>query len=179
MTYDIILADPPWDFKVWNKDTGAGRSASAHYNTMSLEDICSLPIANIASKNCALFLWAVWPRIFDAQKVIEAWGFRYATKAWTWIKTTKTGSPAWGMGYYTRANDEPCLLATRGSMPVAVHNELALIFSQRREHSQKPNEQYAKIERLYPNTSKIELFARQRQNGWDVFGNEVEGSISL
>lgn len=180
MTYDVILADPPWDFRVWNKDTGSGRSPSAHYKTMNLDDICNLPISKIANKNCALFIWGVWPRIFDCKTVIDAWGFRYATKAWTWIKTDKLNmKPVMGMGYYTRANDEPCLLAVKGNMPVAVHNELALIFSPRKRHSQKPVEQYLKINALYPNTKRLELFAREQHHGWDVFGNEVKESINI
>ena len=84
-----------------------------------------------------------------------------------------------GMGYYTRTIPEPCLLSTRGSMPVAVHNERNFIIAPIREHSQKPDEQYEKIERLYPNAKKLELFARRRREGWDAFGNECEGSIRL
>lgn len=176
--YDVILADPPWDFKVWNKNTGSGRSTSAHYLTMNLDEICALPIQKLANKNCALFLWGVWPRVFDCKDVLEAWGFRYATKAWTWIKTDKNNMKAvMGMGYYTRANDEFCLLAIRGKMPVAVHDELALIFSPRKKHSQKPIEQYCKIDHLYPNTKRLEMFARKAHPGWDVFGNQVENSI--
>jgi N6-adenosine-specific RNA methylase IME4 len=147
---------------------------------MSLEDICGLDIGGLAAKNAVLFLWSVWPRIFDARAVIESWGFQYKTKAFTWVKSRRNGFGFhFGMGYYTRANDEPCLLATRGNMPVAVHDELALIYSPVREHSRKPDEQYGKIERLYPGRRYLELFARRRRSGWDVFGNQVEGSISL
>ncbi|MGB2788928.1 MAG: MT-A70 family methyltransferase [Dokdonella sp.] len=192
--YDVILADPPWSFKVWNKDTGSGRSAEAHYSTMSLDDICALPIKQLAAKNCVLFMWAVYPSLFDAEKVIKAWGFEYKTLGFEWWKLNKKWSNAigdfseykmleklffFGMGYYTRTNPEPCLLSTRGSMPVAVHNERNFIIAPIREHSQKPDEQYEKIERLYPNARKLELFARRRRTGWDVFGNQVEGSIRL
>lgn len=179
-TYDIILADPPWDFKVWSKDTGSGRSASAHYNTMDLESICKLPVRDIANKNSVLFLWGVWPRIYDTEKVINAWGFQYKTLAWIWVKQTKSQMKFFtGMGYYSRANSEPCLLATRGKMPVSAHDVLALICSPIRRHSQKPDEQYEKIARLYPHGERLEMFARQSRAGWDVFGNEVEGSIEL
>jgi Transcriptional activator, adenine-specific DNA methyltransferase len=178
--YDVILADPPWDFAVWNKDSGGDRSPSAHYPTMSLPDICALPIADLASKNCALFIWAVWPRIFDAQKVIEAWGFTYRTLGFEWVKQNRTGLGFhMGMGYYTRANSEPCLLAVRGRMPVQTRSERNLMISPVRRHSQKPDEQYKKIERLYPGMAYLELFARNRRPGWDAFGNQVEGSISL
>lgn len=191
--YDLILADPPWSFKVWNKDTGNGRSAESHYSTMSLDDICSLPIRQLASPNCVLFMWAVWPSIFDAEKVINSWGFKYKTLGFEWWKLNKQWEKYlpfgnsrliekmffFGMGYYTRTNPEPCLLSTRGSMPVAVHDERNYIISPVRKHSQKPEEQYEKIERLYPNTRKLELFARERHEGWDVFGNQVEGSIII
>lgn len=197
--YDVILADSPWDFEVWNRDTGNGRSASAHYNTMSLDEICNLPVRNLAADNCALFLWVVWPRLFDAQAVIKSWGFEYKTLAFEWWKLNKSWSRAWvpmldviqgyewlerlfffGMGYYTRANSEPCLLAVKGNMPVSVRNERNFIIAPIRRHSQKPDEQYGKIERLYPNRNYLELFARSRYSeDWDVFGNEVENSISL
>lgn len=179
MKYDVILADPPWDFRVWNRDTGNGRSAISHYPTMNLNELCSLPIQDVADKNCALFLWAVWPSIFEnVPRLLESWGFEYKSLAWIWVKSKKDGTGfATGMGYYTRANSEPCLLAVKGSMPVAVHDELAVIHSPRRAHSQKPDEQYGKIERLYPRMNYLELFARQRRSGWDAWGDEVEGSI--
>lgn len=195
--YSVILADPPWPFRVWNKDTGSGRSAEAHYKTMSLADICALPIKDLAAPNCALFMWAVWPSIFDAEKVINAWGFEYKTLAFEWWKLNKAWEKAqfpifahtdykwleklffFGMGYYTRCNSEPCLLATHGKMPVAVHNERNYIIAPVREHSRKPDEQYEKIERLYPIGPRLELFARHRRPGWDAFGNQVEGSIKL
>lgn len=190
--YDVILADPPWSFKVWNRDTGNGRSAESHYPTMSLDDICGLPIEKLANKNCVLFMWAVWPSIFDAEKVINAWGFKYKALGFEWWKLNRLWKNSvlpmhfndykflerlffFGMGYYTRTNSEPCLLATRGSMPVAAHNERNFIISPVREHSRKPDEQYGKIERLYPNTKKLELFARHERPGWDSWGNEVEG----
>jgi len=198
MKYDVILADPPWSFKVWNKDTGNGRSASAHYQTMSLEDICALPVGNIANKNCALFMWAVWPSIFDTQKVANAWGFEYKTLGFEWWKLNKKWSKlsslmmrldsdyswmeklfAFGMGYYTRANSEPCLLFVKGKMPVMSRSERNYIIAPIREHSQKPDEQYGKIERLYPDKKYLEMFARRPRVGWDAFGNEVENSIKL
>jgi len=179
--YDVILADPPWEYKVWDKDTGQGRSAESHYSTMNIEDICALPIANLANENCALFLWCVWPSIFEyPQKVINAWGFRYATKAFTWVKSKKGNMGfAMGMGHYTRANDEPCLLAVRGNMSVQAKDVLSIIYAPRREHSRKPDDQYGKIERLYPNMKYLELFARKRREGWDVWGNEVESDINI
>lgn len=201
--YQLIYADPAWQFKVWNRDTGQGRSAEAHYRTMSLEEICALPVNEIADKNCVLFLWAVWPSLPEAFQVIEAWGFEYKTLAWEWIKLNKLWarflpglfSPdskayqTWlprlfhlGMGYYTRANPEPCLLAVKkkGKAPVAVRNERNLLFAPVREHSQKPLEAYEKINRLYPDRfPRLEMFARNSYSGWHAWGNQAPDSISL
>lgn len=179
--FDVLLVDPPWDFEVWNRDTGSGRSPSAHYNTMSLEAICALPVKELAAKNCALFLWAVWPRIFDAQKVIEAWEFTYKTLAWEWIKLNPSGVGFHlGMGYYTRANPEPCLLAVRGLMPVATRSERNLIITPVMAHSRKPDDQYRKIEALYPNRRYLELFARRRwASHWAIWGNQAPGGSDV
>lgn len=190
--YNVILADPPWEFRVWNRATGNGRGAESHYRTMTLDDICALPVSELAAPDCALFLWSVWHSIFDAEKVIRAWGFEYKTLAFEWIKLT----PKWwramsfvvpgtprslerlfhlGLGYYTRANPEPCLLAVRGRMPVAVRDERNIILAPVREHSRKPDEQYEKIERLYPGRRYMELFARRQRDGWDALGDAIDG----
>ena len=146
----------------------------------------------IAADDCALFIWATWPNIQDVFKVVEAWGFTYRTLAWEWFKLNTSGI-GWhvGMGYYTRANPEPCLLAVKGQMPVVAKDEKNSIvtyedyglglpmISKVREHSRKPDEQYRKIESLYPGKRYLEMFARRHRPGWDVFGNQVEGSIVL
>jgi N6-adenosine-specific RNA methylase IME4 len=177
-SYDVILADPPWSFRVWAEDTGNGRSASAHYLTMITQDICNFKVP--ASKNCALFMWACWPTLPDAFQVISAWGFEYKTIAWVWAKLNKSSMGFFtGMGYYTRANTEPCLLAVRGTMPVAVHDIQALIVSPVRAHSQKPDDQYRKIEALYPGRSYLEMFSRKKRAGWHSFGNEIKSDIQI
>src|SRR3990167_11062344 len=129
-TYPVILCDPPWHFDVWsrsakeayNKNNGkggqlrGGRSAEDYYRTMPTEDLCALPLADLASPHCALFLWATWPNLPDALRVGAAWGFEYKTVGFDWLKRTRSGH-AWhtGMGYWTRANSEPCLLFTKGN----------------------------------------------------------------
>lgn len=196
MAYSVMLADPAWDYKVWNRKTGSGRSAESHYPTMTVKQICALPVGDLADKNCVLFLWCVWPSIFDnVPQVLKAWGFKYKTLAWEWIKLNRSGV-GWhvGMGYYTRANPEPCILAVRGRMPVAVRSERNLLLSYEDEiaglpliepvrgHSQKPDRQYQKIERLYPSqvySDRLELFARKKQFGWASWGNEIESDISF
>lgn len=180
MKYDVILADPPWTFSVWGAD-GGGRSPERHYKTMDIGDICKLPVNDFASDNCALFLWGCWPSLLDfPQRVIEAWGFEYKSLAWIWVKAKRSGFGFhFGMGYYTRANSEPCLLAVKGRMPVVAHDIQAVIHSPVREHSRKPDEQFNKIERLYPNMNYLELFARKKRDGWDSWGNEIESDIIL
>jgi len=198
--YSVILADPPWDWKVWNEESGLGRSAAAHYPVMATEEICKMPIKSLASENCALFMWAIWPKIFDSKVVAESWGFEYSTLAFEWLKLGRNWSKLkfqlsmlnsieshdllekllfFGMGHYTRANPEPCLLFTRGSVPVATRKERNVLFAPIGRHSEKPDGQYGKIENLYPNARRLELFARKRRVGWDSFGNEVDGSVVI
>jgi N6-adenosine-specific RNA methylase IME4 len=199
MKFDLILADPPWKFKVWDHDTGSGRSAESHYPTMTITQLCALPIRDLTAENCALFLWCVWPSIFEfVPPLLEAWGFEYKTLAFEWWKLNKqwwryflpmTGLLRrhdflerlffMGMGYYTRANPEPCLLAVKGKIPVAVHNQRNFIIAPLREHSCKPDQQYTKIERLYPNRSYLELFARHTRPGWHSWGNEIEPATPI
>ena len=177
--YSVILADPPWAFRAWS-NKGMGRSAEQHYSTMRLEDIKALPVADLAAEDCVLFLWATFPMLKEALEVIDAWGFTYKTVAFTWVKENRK-SPGlfWGLGYWTRANAEICLLATRGSpkrQSAAVHQ---VILSPVERHSKKPDEVQERIVTLMGDVSRVELFARQETPGWDVWGNEVECSPGL
>ena len=174
--YDVILADPPWKQTFPNTRNGV---VPDDYGLMTTKDICNLSIP--AAEDAVIFLWACWPKLYDAMRVIEAWGFEYKTLGWVWIKANKSGFGFFtGMGYYTRANSEPCFIATKGK-PSRVANKgiQSLIYAPVREHSRKPDEQYVKIEKLYPKANYLEMFARRQRQGWSVFGNEVEGSIDL
>lgn len=175
--YNVILADPPWHYKVWSEKTGSGRSASSHYNTMSQKDIDNLNIDKIAEKDCALFLWVTSPCLIEGINLINAWGFQYKTIAFTWVKRNKkSDSYFWGMGYYTRANVELCLLATRGKPLKRVSKAVHQIIDDRiREHSQKPDSVREKIVKLFGDIPRIELFARDRCEGWDAIGEELDG----
>ena len=177
--YEVIYADPPWKFKV-HSSKGAGRSAEIHYPTMSVEDICALPVGRIAAKDCALFMWITFPNLMDAIKVMDAWGFTYKTVAFVWVKQNKVAdSLFWGLGYWTRANAEVCIIATKGNprrVNAGVHQ---VIISHIEEHSKKPQEARDRIRLLMGNVPMIELFARQKTEGWDVWGNEVDSSIDL
>lgn len=181
--YDVILADPPWHWRTYaGKELGEERhytrGAPRHYPIMPTEDICKLLIPS--DKNAVLFLWAIWPKLPDALRVIEAWGFEYKTIAWAWVKANRSGLGFFtGMGFYTRANTEPCLLAVKGRKPVARHDIQSLIYHPVMEHSRKPDDQYRKIEALYPNMHYLELFARRKREGWDSWGNEVKNDIVI
>ena len=177
--YGIIYADPPWQYKVYSKK-GAGRSAESHYPTMSIEDIRALPVGELADRDCALFLWITFPMLLDALSVIKAWGFTYKTVAFAWVKQNKKANTLfWGMGYWTRANVELCILATKGRprrKSAGVHQ---VVLAPVEEHSKKPDIVRDKIVTLMGDLPRIELFARQTPPGWDVWGNEVDSDITL
>lgn len=177
--FDVILADPPWAF-VTRSPKGQSRAPEAHYNTMSLEELRALPVGNLAADNCALFLWSCWPSMIrDVPGVLESWGFEYRSCAFVWVKQNRKGAGIFtGMGYYTRANTEPCLLAIRGRMPVSDHAVHQVIMAPVREHSRKPDNQYGLIERLYPGRRYIELFARNRGGpNWATWGNQAPDGL--
>lgn len=174
--YGVIYADPPWRYKAWK---GHGM-VERHYPTMVLEDILALPVEELADKDCALFLWATLPMLHEALQVIKAWGFTYKTTAFVWVKLNRNGSGIfWGMGYWTRANAEICLLATRGRPKRQAKNIHQVIISPVEEHSKKPEEARRRIEALMGDVPKIELFARRTSPGWDIWGNEVESDVVL
>jgi len=177
--YGIIYADPPWHYRVYSKK-GAGRSAESHYPTMTIEEIQALPVSELADKDCALFMWITFPLLKESLSVLSAWGFKFKTIAFVWIKQNrKSDSLFWGMGYWTRANAEFCVLATKGKPKRMAKNVHQVIVSHIEEHSKKPDEARRRIVRLMGDLPRIELFARQKTAGWDVWGNEVESDIIL
>ena len=177
--YSVIYADPPWQYKVYSKK-GMGRSAESHYPTMSIEDIKALPVANLADKDCALFLWVTFPCLLEGFEVIKAWGFSYKPVAFVWVKQNKKADTLfWGMGYWTRSNVEICLLATKGR-PKRVHAGIhQVIVSHIEEHSKKPIEVQKRIIQLMGDVPRLELFARRKAEGFDVWGNEVDSDIDM
>jgi N6-adenosine-specific RNA methylase IME4 len=176
--YSIIYSDPPWSYK--DKACAGKRGACFKYSVMTLEDIMTLPVCDIAAKDCVLFLWSTFPQLPTALDVIKAWGFTYKTVAFNWVKTTrKTGKLFWGMGHWTRSNPEICLLAVRGKpkrISAGVHS---VIESPVQAHSVKPSEIRDRIVKLMGDVPRVELFARQRVQGWDCWGNEVKSDIQL
>jgi N6-adenosine-specific RNA methylase IME4 len=168
------LADPPWRYD--NK--GGQGAAENHYSTMKLSDICAFPVAEIAAKDSALFLWATFPMLAEALRVIEAWGFTFKTVAFVWLKQNrKVKTWFYGLGFWTRGNAEVCLLATKGHPKRQDNSVHQFIISPIEAHSKKPDEARDKIVRLMGDLPRVELFARQTTPGWDVWGNEVENTI--
>ena len=187
--YGAILADPPWRYQVWNRDTGLGRSAESHYSTMNWLDIAAIPVSDLALPDCCLFMWATGPLLPQALGLGAAWGFTYKSFGFDWTKTrakahtrfvTLDDTANWhfGMGYWTRANTEICLLFTKGHPKRLDAGVRELIVAPVREHSRKPDEVYGRIERLVAGPY-VELFARHRREGWDAWGNEIESNVEL
>ena len=176
--YRAILADPPWPFATWSHK-GQGRSGEAHYSTLSHDDLYELPVLTLAADDSVLFLWVVQTQIPQALRLIGTWGFELKSIALAWFKGS--GLPLFpediktqmGMGMWTRAEFEQCLLATRGK-PKRLNADVRQgIIAPRREHSRKPDCVYERIERLVEGPY-CELFARSRRPGWDSWGNEVD-----
>lgn len=186
--YNIIYADPPWQYKF----PGTRAEKTDDYQTMKTKDICELNIKKIADDDAILFLWIIWTKLSDALEVIKAWGFEYKTVAFVWVKTNKNTATEqfsflptdsfdsfWGMGMWTRSNTEVCLLATKGKpirKSASVHQ---LIYSPLQGHSKKPDETRERIIELMGDLPRVELFARQKTDGWDVWGNQVESDIEV
>ena len=177
--YNIIYADPPWNFKTYSEKGKQKKSAECHYRCMNIDNIYDLPINQIAADNCILFLWVTFPLLKEGLETIEKWGFTYKTIGFNWIKQNKkSDSLFWGLGYWTRANSEICLLATKGKPKRISKSVHSVIISKIREHSRKPDEVRDKIVELCGDIPRIELFARQSVDGWDCWGNEVDTILS-
>lgn len=177
--YGAIYADPPWYFRNYSAK-GTGRAAVSHYDVMDTPALKAIPVASYAAPDCALFMWATDPMLPDAIDLMRSWGFTYKTVAFNWVKLKKGGaerrvedSPFFtGLGYWTRANPELCLLGTRGKPRRISKGVRRLVVSERREHSRKPDEVYQRIEELVDGPY-LELFARERRPGWEALGDQV------
>jgi N6-adenosine-specific RNA methylase IME4 len=166
--YAVILADPAWDYRLYNEESGSSRAAAEQYPTMKLDEICALPVSDLATDAAALFLWTTAPHLQESFQALAAWGFAYKTNA-VWVKDKI------GLGHFIRGQHEILLIATRGDMPcpLPANRPPSVISAPRREHSRKPDEAYELIERMYPALPKIELFARYARPGWEAWGNEA------
>lgn len=175
--YQIIYADPPWNYSVMGNVHG-GRGQNKKYNTIRAIEIFNLPIQKITNDNAVLFLWATYPMLPEAMYTIKAWGFDYKTVAFTWIKLNrKSKTPFFGMGHWTRTNAEICLLGIKGNIKRINATVPQVIMLPIEEHSRKPDEARRRIVKLMGDLPRIELFARQRFDGWDAWGNELSDTI--
>lgn len=167
--YRTILADPPWNIN--QRGRYSNRSAESHYELMALDDIKAMPVVGLCEDNAHLYLWVPNGLLQEGLDVIKAWGFTFRNSLY-WIK------PRLGLGVYIRNASETCLFATRGKAPVKFHAQPNWLFAPQQEHSHKPEEQFAIIERL-SDGPYLELFARRKQHGWDSWGNEVQSDIQI
>lgn len=187
--YNIIYADPAWSYDDKSLNRGG---AEIHYKTMSIEEIKKIPVNKISSDNCILFIWVTFPKLNEGLDTIKAWGFEFKTCAFVWIKTTKKTiinqtsflpqdnfDSFMGMGRWTRSNAEICLLATKGK-PKRINNGIRqIIYEPIDKHSRKPNEVRKRIIKLMGDLPRVELFAREKKEGFDIWGNELENDINL
>lgn len=184
--FSAVCADPPWNFREYVKSGNdpKSRHASRHYATMDIDAIKALPVADLCAKDCHLFLWATAPNLLEAIDTMQAWGFRYSTMAFVWVKQKRSFQPDQfrfapgsesdlhvGLGHTTRKNAEYVLLGRRGSPKRLAKNIREIILAPVRQHSRKPDEAYSRIQR-YCDGPYVELFARESREGWATWGNE-------
>ena len=175
--YQIIYADPPW---AYNESGSGNRVVSSKYPTMQIDDIEKLPIRYITDSNCILWLWVTFPRLQEGIRLMSSWGFKYKGLGFIWVKMNKSSFGFfYGMGYYTRQNPEICLIGRIGRILTLRHDISCVYQSVIQEHSKKPSAIRSLIVDICGDLPRIELFARQKVEGWDCWGNEVESDIEL
>lgn len=201
MKYNLIYIDPPWKYNSRaNHKTRFRGGAEGHYPLMTMAEIAALPVPSLAAKDAALLMWCTFPYLADQIKLFDHWGFRFRTMLLTWIKLNPKGwdqpkddpnyrpgkeyvlyrdglfhSVFFGVGYYAKSNPEVCLLGMRGQVPTVSNAVSSVIHAPRREHSRKPDEAYQRIQGVFGDVPRIELFARHSAPGWAVAGNGIDG----
>ena len=170
----MIYADPPWRYT----QKGLQGAAEKHYPTMGIDEICALPVADLAAPDSVLFLWATFPQLPEALRLIKAWGFQYKSVAFVWLKKNrKSESWFYGLGFWTRGNAEVCLLGItpdfKAKEQIKSHAVHQIVEEPIQAHSVKPDEVRKRIVTLMGDVPRIELFARQRATGWDAWGDEL------
>lgn len=177
-TFKIIYADPPWSYR--DKCHAGKRGAGYKYPVMNTSDIKRLDVQSLADKDCTLFLWATMPMLPDAIEVAKAWGFTYKTVGFVWVKTNrKSNTDFFGMGNWTRANAELCLIATRGKPKRVSACVRQIVSSPVLAHSEKPSDVRDRIVMLMGDLPRVELFARHQTPGWKTWGNAVPNDIVM
>jgi site-specific DNA-methyltransferase (adenine-specific) len=182
--YSIIYADPPWHFGGGGVFQDGGRNirkTADQYMLTKTEDLKKLPVSGLSADNALMFMWTTDQHLPDALELFKAWGFKYSTVAFYWVKRYDSGALCSNVGCWTMKNCEMVLLGTKGK-PLQfkkVRNVKQLVEAVRKKHSQKPEEVRKRIELLCGDLPRIELFARNKSEGWDVWGNEVDSDIDL
>ena len=175
--YKIIYADPPWQYQDKSKHRGG---AERHYGTMSISDLKKMNVNALADDDCILLMWATFPQLKDAISLMEAWGFRYKTIGFNWVKRNKIAdSWFWGMGNWTRSNSEICLIGIKGKPKRIGKGVHSVIDNRIMRHSKKPDIVRDKIVELCGDVPRLEMFAREKADGWDAFGDEIDGGASI
>jgi len=171
--YRILYADPPWKYD--NERNNDPKQGGMTYKTITAEELSELPISEIADKDAILFLWATMPKLREALSVMAAWGFRYTTCAFVWVKQNPSGNGIYsGLGHWTNGNAELCLFGKRGrGCKRIAKNVKQIVIAPRSRHSAKPDEVRERIVRLVGDLPRVELFARVKAVGWDAWGNEI------
>lgn len=178
--YSIVYADPPWKTKTFKQKKDGWLSRNLEYSTMSFEEICSLSVSKITHDDAVLFLWSIESEIPRISELMKVWGFTFKGVAFAWHKKAKnTLGQNSTFGSYTRRSLEFCFLGVKGKYLVKSRAVEQFISEPKRRHSQKPDEIRERITKLVGNLPRIELFARQKIDGWDAWGNEVENDIDL
>lgn len=167
--YHLIMIDCPWHFETRSKK-GEGKSPQSYYDTMTLKEIASLPVAGLAAPDCVLWMWATAPMLDKQLEILKGWGFDYKTSG-VWTKRTNTGKLTFGTGYLLRNAHELFLLGTRGR-PKTSRSIRSVINAERSRHSEKPDASYAAAERLLPSARRVEIFSRTDRLGWETWGLE-------
>jgi len=175
--YEIILADPAWSYE--DKALAGNRGAGCKYQVLSNYDVTRLNVEDLAADNCVLFMWVTFPKLQEGLDCVKAWGFTFKTVAFTWVKNYSNGNSFLGMGRWTRANAEICLLATKGKPKRIDAGVRQIIESIPERHSKKPDEIRDRIVSLMGDLPRIELFARERAKGWDAWGNEIKEELVI
>ena len=174
MKYNIIYADPPWKYggsggRCWS-------NADNYYPTMSFDELKAMNVKDIAADDCLLFMWVVSPELKRCIEVGEAWGFKYITVAFVWYKERANA------GNYTMSSCELCLLFKKGKIPqphVRNPGQKQFISQPVQKHSKKPDEVRERIEKMFPNCPRVELFAREKVRKWHAFGNEIDSDVMI
>ena len=179
----IVYADPPWSFKTFS-DEGKDRAPEQHYQTMTIDDICAIPVKEWVADDALLYIWAYQPLLPETFTVMEAWGFKYTTIGFIWVKINGGQDRLFyaqedvrkSLGYYTRAGGEICLIAKRGKgIPGRLSkSEAQVVLSPLREHSRKSDEIAESIVEMHGDIPRLEMFARTPRKGWELFGNETQ-----